>query len=237
LVAAHTGTYLGRAVTAGYIYTIAGNGNEGFKGNKKPATKAWLDTPQGVALDAAGNLFVSDSNNNDIRLVPAHTGTYDGLAVKAGDIYTIAGNRNTGYTGNPGLAISSELNDPAGVSVGPSGNLLVFDNGNNVVREITGSAPLPPAVSALKPASGPTTGDRKVNIIGANLSSVTSVMFGSRPALSFTVKSDKKVVAYSPAATGQVTIRVYSPVGVSAVTSVDAYTYRVAAAKKHRRKL
>jgi sugar lactone lactonase YvrE len=238
MVAANTGTYLGRAVTAGYIYTIAGNGHEGFAGNKKPATKAWLDTPQGVAIDSAGNLLISDSVNNDIRLVPSHKETYDGMAVKAGDIYTIAGNRTAGYTGNPAAATSSELNEPAGLSVGPSGNLLVFDNGNNVIREITGPAPLPPSVSALKPASGPTTGDRKVSIIGANLSGVTAVMFGSRPALSFTVKSNKKVIAYSPAsATGRVTIRVYSPVGVNAVTSVDSYTYQVGAAKKHRRRL
>ena len=60
---------LGRAVKAGYIYTIAGSGpnDEGFKGNKKPATKAWLDTPQGVAVDSAGNVFISDSLNNMIR--------------------------------------------------------------------------------------------------------------------------------------------------------------------------
>ncbi len=73
LVAAASGTSLGRAVKAGDIYTIAGTGpnNEGFKGNKRPATKAWLDTPQGVAIDTAGNLFISDSFNDMIRVVAA----------------------------------------------------------------------------------------------------------------------------------------------------------------------
>ena len=235
LIAASTGTSLGHVVKAGDIYTIAGTGTEGLKGNKKPATAAWLDTPQGVAVDAAGNLFISDSLNNVIRFVPAVKEKYDGMAVKAGDIYTIAGNGSTGFSGNGGLATAATLNGPAGVSIGPSGRLLVADNGNNAIREITGTVPPPPSVRAVKPASGPTSGDRKVTIVGAGLSGVTTVMFGSRPALSFTVRSAKKIIAYSPAATlGKVTVRVISATGANAVSPVDSYTYMAgAAAKKH----
>ena len=123
MVAAATGTSLGRAVKAGDIYTLAGTGpnDEGFKGNKKPATKAWLDTPQGVAVDSAGDLFISDSLNNMIRVVPAVKGSFDGFGVKAGDIYTIAGNGRPGYSGNGGPATGAALNGPAGLSMGPSG--------------------------------------------------------------------------------------------------------------------
>ena len=239
-VAAATGTSLGRAVKAGDIYTIAGTGpnDEGFKGNKKPATKAWLDTPQGVAVDSAGNVFISDSLNNMIRFVPAAKGTFDGFAVKAGDIYTIAGNGNAGYSGNGGLATSAALNGPAGLSMGPSGRLLVADNGNNVLREITSTVLPPPSVTAVKPASGPISGDRKVTLIGADLAGVTAVMFGAKPALTFTVRSARKIIAYSPTDTiGKVTITVIAPTGTSVAGAVDTYTYLIAAAvKKHHHK-
>ncbi len=226
LVAAATGTAFGHSVIAGHIYTIAGTGTEGFKGEKKPATKAWLDTPQGVAIDAAGNLFISDSVNNLIRLVPYAKGKYDGMAVKAGDIYTIAGSATAG-----------PFNDPAGLSVAPNGDLLVADNGDNVIREIAGTPQGPPTVTAIKPTSGPTSGDRKVTIKGSNLSGTTAVIFGSRPATSFTVRSATKIIAYSPIGTlGAVAIKVYSPAGVSGASSIDTYTYQVAATTKHKRR-
>jgi hypothetical protein len=61
------------------------------------------------------------------------------------------------------------------------------------------------------------------------------VYFGTRPSSSFTVKSDKKIVAYSPAGTaGKVVIRVYTTSGVSAATVAAYYTYQIpAAVKKH----
>jgi hypothetical protein len=238
LVAASNGSAFGHSVTADDIYTIAGTSKAGFKGSKTPATKAWLNTPQGVAIDSAGNLFISDSANNRIRMVAGAKGTYEGLAVKAGDIYTVAGSGGTGDTGTGGLATAAELNGPTGVSVGPTGNVVVADNGNNVIREISGTPVGPPTVTTIKPKSGPITGDRKVTILGSNLSSTTAVMFGARPALSFTVKSAKKIVAYSPTATlGTIVIRVYSPTGESVANAVDSYTYEAAtAAKKHARK-
>jgi len=227
LVAASSGIAMGRAVTAGDIYTVAGSGpnDAGFKGTKKPATKAWLNSPQGIAVDAAGDLFITDSLNNVIRFVPANKGTYDGMSVKAGDIYTVAGSGATG-----------ELNAPTGVAVGPSGQLLIVDNGNNVIREVSGSPVAQPTVSAIRPASGPTSGDRRVVIIGADFSGATAVMFGSRPAATFTVKSAKKIIAFSPTATiGRVVIRVYTSAGVSAASSVGAsYTYSAAALGKHK---
>ncbi len=236
MVAATTGTYLGRTVIAGDIYTLAGTSKAAYKGVGKPATKAWLDSPQGVGVDAAGNLLISDSFNNRIRLVANETGTYDGMAVKLGDVYTIAGNGATGYTGNGGPATSAELNSPTDVSVGPSGALIVTDNGNNVLREIKAGGAVP-TVSVVKPASGPTTGDRKVTIKGTGLANTTAVTFGSRSALRFVVKSATKIIAYSPAATaGTVRIEVHSTTGVSAATTTDSYTYLLAATpkKKHR---
>jgi hypothetical protein len=159
LVADASHTFEGRPLIAGDVYTIAGNGNEAYSGNKKAALSASLDTPQGVAFDAAGNLLVSDSNNNVIRIVPAANGKYGGKTVKAGRIYTIAGipTANAGYTGNGGPATSAELNAPAGLGVLPSGLPLIADNGNNVVRELTSPATArrAPTASTVTPATGP----------------------------------------------------------------------------------
>ena len=66
------------------------------------------------------------------------------MAVKAGYIYTIAGNVQPGYSGNGGPATAAALNGPAGLSMGPSGHLLVADNGNNVLREIDRDPPAAP---------------------------------------------------------------------------------------------
>jgi len=244
VVAASNGTYLGHAIRAGDIYTIAGNGNPngGFKGNKKPAVKAELNLPNGVAVDAAGNVFISDSANNMIRFVAAAKEKYDGTSVKTGDIYTIAGSGVAGNSGNGGPATAAKLNGPAGVSVGPSGRVLVADNGNDVIRWVTGTAQADsgvPSATAVKPASGTTAGGKKVSIVGTGLSGVTGVLFGTRQGTNVVVKSDKKVVAHSPAAAaGTVLVKIVSPSGVSVAGS---YTYVVKAvhvvkaARKHRR--
>ncbi len=53
-----------RKVVNGIITTVAGNGTQGFSGDKGPATGAELNLPQGVAVDAAGNVYVADTRNN-----------------------------------------------------------------------------------------------------------------------------------------------------------------------------
>jgi hypothetical protein len=61
VVAVRTGRFYGQAMTAGDIYTVAGNGNVNFSGDGGPATKAGLAGPDGVAVDRAGNLVIADS--------------------------------------------------------------------------------------------------------------------------------------------------------------------------------
>ena len=69
VVAAGTGTFYGQAMTAGDIYTVAGTGTGGFSGDGGPALSAELNRPQGVAVDAAGDLLVVDAGSNRIREV------------------------------------------------------------------------------------------------------------------------------------------------------------------------
>jgi sugar lactone lactonase YvrE len=110
----------------GIISTVAGNGTQGYSGDGGLAISAKLYGPAGIAVDAAGNLYIAEEVNNTIRKVTAVTGI----------ITTVAGNGNPGYTGDGGLATSSRLNSPVGVTVDIAGNLFISDYGNNVIREV-----------------------------------------------------------------------------------------------------
>ena len=138
VVAAASGTFYGVAMKAGDIYTVAGTGNFGLSGNGGPATSAALESPQATAVDRSGNLLIADFDTNRIRLVPSRPGTFYGQAVKAGHIYTMAGNGTGGFRGDGCLATSAWLLSPAGLAVGPAGGVLIDDSGNQRIREVAG---------------------------------------------------------------------------------------------------
>ena len=136
VVAATTGTFYGQAMTAGDIYTVAGDGTAGFSGDAGPATSAELNSPDGVAVDSAGNLVLADSGNDRVRVVAATTGTFYGQSMTAGDIYTVAGDGTPGFSGDGGPATAAELNEPAGVALDAAGDLLIADTSNGRIREV-----------------------------------------------------------------------------------------------------
>ncbi len=136
VVAASTGTFYGQAMTAGNIYTVAGDGSTGFSGDGGPATSAELSAPTGVAVDAARNVLIADSNNQRIRVVAATTGTFYGQAMTAGNIYTVAGDGSTGFSGDGGPATSAALNIPSDVTVDAAGNILIADSHNQRIRVV-----------------------------------------------------------------------------------------------------
>ena len=109
----------------GIITTVAGNGSAGQSGDGGPATEAKIDGPQGVAVDALGNLFIGDSGNNRIRKVDSN-----------GIITTVAGKGIPGYSGNRGAATNALLSLPQGCSVDGFGNLYFADWENNAVRKV-----------------------------------------------------------------------------------------------------
>jgi hypothetical protein len=140
MVAEHTGTFFGQAMTAGDIYTVAG-GQLGYTGIGGPATSAGLTLPQGVAADATGNLLIADTSNNTILVTAARTGTFYGQAMTVGHIYAVAGHGGgPGFAGDGGPATSLRvaMNLPEGVATDASGNLLIADTRNNRIREVSG---------------------------------------------------------------------------------------------------
>ena len=147
VVAVSTGTFYGQPMTAGDIYTVAGDGSIGFSGDGGPATSAELNRPWGVAVDGAGNIAVADTNygstqfdmgNNRVRVVAAATGTFYGVPRTAGDIYTVAGNGTPGFSGDGHAATAAEIDEPFGVGVGAGGNLLIADVFDGRVRQVSG---------------------------------------------------------------------------------------------------
>jgi hypothetical protein len=138
VVANSTATFYGQNMTAGDIYTIAGDGNWGFSGDGGPATSAELDDPAGVAVDGAGNVLIADTVNDRVRVVAASTGTFYGQNMTAGDIYTVAGDGLRGISGDGGPGTAAELDGPGDVTVTPAGDLLIADFYSNRVRALAG---------------------------------------------------------------------------------------------------
>ena len=136
VVAAHNGTFYGQPMTAKDIYTVAGNGNDGYTGDGGPAAAAELNNTADVAMDGSGNLVISDLGNSVIRVVAETSGTFYGQAMNAGDIYTVAGDHTPGFGGDGGPATSAELNQPTQIAVDGSGNLVLADSANNRVRVV-----------------------------------------------------------------------------------------------------
>jgi hypothetical protein len=140
VVATRTGTFYGQAMTAGDIYTVAGDSTAGYSGDGGPATAAELDSPTGLALDPAGNLVIADSLNDRVRVVAASTGTFYGQAMTAGDIYTVAGDGVTVTSlGDGGPATKPSLAGPGAVAFDGSGNLLIADSLHGLLRVVAAS--------------------------------------------------------------------------------------------------
>jgi len=116
---------------AGGVATpFAGNGSTLFSGDNGPAIKAGINDPAGVAVDAAGNVYITDTFNNRIRRV-----TPDGI------ITTVAGEGHAFYAGDGGPAIKAGLNFPRAVVADTSGNVYVSDTGNSAIRLLQPQAP------------------------------------------------------------------------------------------------
>jgi hypothetical protein len=131
LVAAAAGTFYGQKMTAGDTYAIAGGDGPGFSGDRGPARGAELNGPDGVTVDRHGNVIIADQGNNRVRVVAAASGSFYGIAMHAGDIYTVAGDGASVYGGDGGRARTTGV-QPVAVAVDANGNLIVSDDSQRV---------------------------------------------------------------------------------------------------------
>ena len=111
--------------TSGTVTTLAGSGVEGYQDG--PAASAIFDHPEGIVADSKGNLFVAESNNNDIRKIVIATGA----------VSTYAGDGAGAF--KDGAALSAEFHSPYGLAIDASDNIYVGDIVNNRVRKIDAS--------------------------------------------------------------------------------------------------
>jgi hypothetical protein len=121
---AATGTV---TTVAGVSWAVPQANPPGFNGDGGPATSAELDNPFGLAVDQQGDLFIADYASNLIREVNAATGV----------ITTVAGDGTAGFSGDNGLAVNAELNQPQGLALDQQGDLFIGDAGNCRVREVS----------------------------------------------------------------------------------------------------
>jgi sugar lactone lactonase YvrE len=121
-----TGNCVLRIDANGMLTRVAGASSSGYSGDGATASAAQLNAPGGLALDSAGNLFISDTSNHRVRVV-----TPDG------NIGTIAGTGVAGYSGDGGPAFTAALNGPQGLAADPYGDIYIADTNNSVVRKIS----------------------------------------------------------------------------------------------------
>jgi len=111
--------------SAGNATAFAGTGLTGAGPDNVPATQSAIGSPSGVTVDAAGNVYIAEINNQRVRKVGLN-----------GNIVTIAGTGTQGYNGDEIPALSAQLSGPDGVAVDPAGNVYISDLGNSIVRRV-----------------------------------------------------------------------------------------------------
>ena len=111
---------------AGAVRTLAGLGSAGATGDGGAATSAQLSNPTDVAVDPNGYVYVADRANHRVRRIDPATGI----------MATWAGTGQAGFAGDGGLATAARLNNPSGLALTPTGDLLIADTSNHRLRKV-----------------------------------------------------------------------------------------------------
>ena len=130
--------FIRKVSVSGIITTIAGNfGYGGYSGDGGQAIDAQIKTYGGLAVDAAGNIYIGDGGNERVRKIDV-----------SGVITTVAGNGVDGYSGDGGQATAASMSFPNGVAVDGNGNLYIADTGNQCIRKVTPKGTITTLVSS-----------------------------------------------------------------------------------------
>jgi sugar lactone lactonase YvrE len=119
---ADTANHVIRKIEAGIVTTFAGNGE--FAVQDGDATHASFEFPTGIAIDHHGNLLVSDSRSETVRMISP-----------SGTVTTIAGSGEPGFI--DGLGKLAKFSSPGGIAIAPDGSIYVADEENNAIRKVS----------------------------------------------------------------------------------------------------
>jgi len=165
--------YIRKVDANGIITTIAGNGSSAFAGDGAQATEASLDDPHGMAIDAAGNVFIADSTNNRVRRIDPH-----------GIITTVAGTGALVSSGDAGPAPEAGLIDPQGVLLDGAGNLYIAETGAHRIRRIDANGIITTFAGTGQPGSsgdgGPATTAQLNDPLGMVIDSLGNIYVADR---------------------------------------------------------
>jgi hypothetical protein len=126
--------YVTGCTGAGTITSIVGNGDPSYTGDGGQAASATLSSPDGLAIDGAGNIYIADTGNNVIREITAATGIISTIAGNIGG--TVCGG-STDAVGDGCTATQAIFNQPWGVTLDKTGNLYIADTSNHRIREVS----------------------------------------------------------------------------------------------------
>jgi sugar lactone lactonase YvrE len=154
-----------RKVTAnGIVSTFVGNTGTGYADGT--GTAAYFNNPKGIALDAAGNIYVADTYNNRIRKITS-----------SGVVTTIAGDGTAGYLDGQGTA--AKFNNPYALTLDTAGNIYVADTKNHRIRKISTSGAVTTIAGYILSgyADGASTVARFKNPQGITIDNATGILY------------------------------------------------------------
>lgn len=174
------------------------------EGDGCPNTQTILNTPRGLALDKAGNLYIAGYNDSLVHKIDHQTGI---MSLVAGSAANAKSSGTKSYTGDGGPATSATVDEPRGVRVDNDGNIWIADTGNNVIREVSATTGIITTVvgsdsNGASPATGGFAGDGSAaNSSGVKLNAPTDIVFDSSNN-AYIVDFDNKVIREVSASTG-----------------------------------
>jgi uncharacterized protein (TIGR03437 family) len=193
--------------TTGTIATVAGGGRGSFGGDGGPATAATMSLPTKIALDAAGNIYVTDTNNARVRKVTASTGI----------MTTIAGTGSFAFSGDGGQAASAGISFAKGVAVAEDGTVFIGD-GTARIRRISTSGVITTVAGGTTQIFGGDGGPA----LSAGLGPVFGITIDDSGALYLAAYQEGRIRKLTPRATGpQPQITRGSIVNAASFASID----------------